>query len=175
MYDIYEVLEESVIDSLEKTLVKLGVTDTDVISSHQNGAEPTGTYIVVNVLSVKRQGRVDKSGMSEFTGGQAKEYLVQPYEALIQINFNGAKAGGLGTLIHSQYASNTPVREIFIRNNLAPRRVSDLRRAPQLRDGNVFVNSFAMDMMLGYTVRTVQDIDWADYITVNKETIPLTK
>lgn len=172
MYDIYEVIESTVIDSVSKSFEKLG-QNIQVIGSHQNGAEPSGTYVVVNVLSAERQGRADRSGMAEFNSGRAKEYLTQSYETLVQLNFIGSIAGGVGTLFHSQYASNTPVREIFLRNNLAPRRISNLRRAPQLRDGNVWVNSFATDMSLGFTVMTVQDVDWADYITVNGSTIPL--
>lgn len=174
MYDIYEVIESTVIDSVFKSFEKLG-ENVEVIGSHQNGAEPSETYAVINVLNMQRQGLAGRSGMGEFVSGRVNEYISQPYETLVQITFIGSTSGGLGTLFHSQFSSNTPIREIFLRNNLAPRRVSDLRKTPQLRDANKWVKSFTLDVSLGFTVFTVQDVDWADYITVNGKTIPLIK
>ena len=61
-----------------------------------------------------------------------------------------------------------------MRNKLAPRTISNLRRAPQLRE-SVWVKSFAMDIRVGFAVRTIQDVDWADYITINGNGIPLSQ
>ena len=169
--DIYGELEKSVITSLQKSFVLLNA-DCLAIVSNQNGPEPKTNYVSVSILNMTRQGSASKSGMSEFVKGKAKEYAAQSYETLVQLHFFGSNSANLSSLIHSQFKNNTAMREIYLRNNLAPRRVSDLRRNPQLRD-NVWVNSFALDMSLGFTVRTVQDVDWADYVTVNGNTIPL--
>lgn len=170
---IYEELEESLYNAIEKTFQILG--ESIVITfSHQNGLEPTDNYVSINVLELTREGRASKSGMAYFPATRAEEYAVQGYSGLIQLNFYGTGAGELSSLFHSQFMNNTPVRESFLRNNLAPRTISNLRRAPQLRD-TVWVNAFAMDVRVGWAVRTIQDVDWADYVTVNGNTIPLQK
>ena len=168
---IYEELEDSLYNAIEKTFQILG--ESIVITfSHQNGPEPKGNYVSINVLELTR--RASNSGMAYFPTTRAEEYAVQGYNGLIQLNFYGTGAGKLSSLFHSQFMNNTPVRESFLRNNLAPRTISNLRRAPQLRD-TVWVNSFAMDVRVGWAVRTIQDVDWADYVTVNGNTIPLQK
>lgn len=170
---IYEQLEDSLYNAIEKTFAILNEQIT-ITFSHQNGPEPKGNYVSINVLELTREGRASKSGMAYFPATRAEEYAVQGYNGLIQLSFYGTGAGELSSLFHSQFMNNTPVRESFLRNNLAPRSVSNLRRAPQLRD-TVWVNSFAMDMRVGWAVRTIQDVDWADKVTVNGNTIPLTK
>lgn len=169
--DIYKEIERSVIKSLKDSFTILNA-NCEVIASHQNGPEPTKSYVTVTALNMIRQGFADKSGMAYFPSAQAREYSSQSYESLVQLNFYGNLSSEHSMLVHSQFRSNSAVREIYLRNNLAPRRISDLRRSPQLRD-NVWVNSFSLDISLGFTVLTVQDVDWADYVTVNGIEIPL--
>ena len=170
---IYEQLEESLYTAIDKAFKTLGKTII-VTLSHENGIEPAGDYVSINVLELNREGRASKSGLASFAIGQTKEYAVQGYNGMVQLNFYGTGAGELATLFHSQFMNNTPIRENFLRNNLAPRSISNLRRAPQLRD-TVWVNSFAMDMRVGWAVRTTQDVDWVDAVVVNDNLISLTK
>lgn len=168
---IYTRLEDSLVSALSGAFVVAG-TPLLVTLSHENGVEPTTDYLSVNILDMVKQGTASKSGMAEFIGGVATEYAVQSYETLVQLNFYGENSPDYASWFHSQFRANTVVREGFLRNNLAPRSVSNMRRAPQLREG-VWVKSFAVDMRVGWAVQTVQDVDWADFVTIRGQTIPL--
>lgn len=171
--DIYTAIEEALQDSLRRAFIVLG-KPTKVLISHEGGVEITEDYVSLNVLDMTQTGGASKSGMSAFANNQAKEYAVRHYDSLIQLNFFGEGSGELAMLLHSQWKSNTPVRELFLKNKLAPRTISSMRRAPQLRD-TCWVKSFAMDIRVGFAVRTIQDVDWADYVTVNGNSIPLSQ
>lgn len=171
--DIYTQIEDALQDSIRKAFITLG-KPARVVISHEGGPEPTEDYVAINVLDMTQTGGASKSGMAEFTNNQAKEYAVRHYDSLVQLNFFGEGSGELAMLFHSQWKSNTPVREHFLRNKLAPRTISNMRRAPQLRD-TVWVKSFAMDVRVGFAVRTIQDVDWADYVTINGNSIPLSQ
>ena len=169
---IYTKIEDSLYTAISKAFETLG-KNVRVVLSHQNGPEPKGDYVSINVLSMEREGSASKSGMAAWENNQAKEYSVQAYDSLVQLNFFGDNAPDLATLFHSQWKSNTAVREHFLRNNLAPRIISGLRRAPQLRD-TVWINSFAVDIRVGYAVRTIQDVDWVDRVVINDNNFPIT-
>lgn len=169
--DIFTAIEDSLQDAIDKTFTTLS-KPTNVIISHEGGPEPKGSYVAINVLDITSQGQASKSGMAEWRTGSAKEYAVKSYEALVQLSFIGSEAPELAMLFHSQWKANTAIREHFLRNNLAPRTISNLRRAPQLRE-TVWVKSFNVDIRVGFTVRTIQDVDWVDYVVVNGNTIPL--
>lgn len=157
---------------MKAIFLELG-TACEVIVSHQNGPEPTRDYCMLNTLRIVRTGRAQGAGGPlEFIDNALKEYIVQNYEVVVQINFYGSKAAENAMDYYSQFSGNTVIREHYQRNNLATRRISDLRRSPQLRDTR-WVNSFAFDMTLGFAVQTIQDVDWVDYVTVNGTTIPL--
>lgn len=169
--EIYTQLEDSLYESITKAFEVSGKS-LEVTQSHDNGVEPLEDYVSINVLELTRQGQASKSGMAEFSAGIAKEYAVQSYEALVQLNFFGENSPNHASWFHSQYKGNTVIREWFLRNKLAPRTISSMRRAPQLRD-SVWVKSFAMDIRVGWAVQTVQDVDWADFVTIRGNTIPL--
>lgn len=170
--NIYSTFEKSMLKTIREVCAELSI-DCMPIASHQNGPEPTRDYVMVNTLRLVATGKADSSlGALMFENNATKQYMVQNYEVVVQLGFFGKGAADNSTGYFSQFSGNTVVREIYTRNNLSVRRRSDLRRAPQLRD-NVWVDSYAFDITLGFAVRTAQEIDWADYITVNGETIPL--
>lgn len=169
--DIFTVIEDSLQEAITNTFTTLG-ENVKVVISHEGGPEPIGSYVAINVLDMTSNGQASKSGMAEWQAGSAKEYAVKSYEALVQLSFVGSKSPELAMLFHSQWKANTVCREHFLRNNLAPRTISNLRRAPQLRE-TVWVKSFNLDIRVGFTVRTIQDVDWVDYVVVNGNTIPL--
>lgn len=171
-YDIYDKTEKALVRSLISIKSKMGL-DLEVIVSEQNGVEPKKDYVSVSLLMLSKEGRSGKSGLAPFHSGQAKEYYTQNYKVKAQLKFVGKNSGSIASAIHNQWSSNSVMREFFLKNSLAPRDSSDLRRTPQLRGGNVWVQSFTFDMDLGFSVQTIQDIDWVDYITLNGETIPL--
>ena len=171
-YNIYKTFEASMVKTVKEIFTELSV-DCLPIVSHQNAPEPRKDYVVNNPLRITPTGKADASnGILLFDNNQTTQYMVQQYEVVVQLSFFGAGAADNAMTYYSQYSGNTVVREIYTRNNLAVRRRTDFRRAPQLRD-NVWVDSYAFDITLGFAVSTAQEIDWADYITVNGETIPL--
>lgn len=169
--DIFETIENALQESITAMFTTLGKT-VNVIISHENGVEPTGSYVVINVLDMTQQGQAGKSSLLLYEQNQGKETFVKTYEALVQLNFLGSESSELSALFHNNWRANTPCREHFLRNNLAPRTISNLRRAPQLRE-SVWIKSFACDVRVGFVLRTIQDVDWADRITVNGVEIPL--
>lgn len=171
-YTIYTDFESSFVKTIQQTNNVLSMQCIPIIS-HQNAPQPTSDYVMINTLQMIATGGADyQRGVLVWDNVQTKQYSVQNYEVMIQLNFYGTGAANNAMTLHSQLSGNTVVRECFTRNNLAIRRKTDVRRAPQLRE-NVWVNSYAFDLTLGFAVRTAQDIDWADYITVNGNSIPL--
>lgn len=170
--DIYSKFEKSMVTVVSKVCTELEI-DCIPIVSHQNGPEPTKSYVSINTLMISATGKADASqGAYDATAAQMYQHTVQNYEVHVQLTFFGAKSAENAMGYFSQYSGNIPVREIYLRNNLSPRRRSDLRRAPQLRDGE-WVNSFSFDLILGFAVKTVQEVDWAEYVVINNETITL--
>lgn len=171
-YDIYTDFERSMVKVIQGVSTKLGITIIPVVS-HSSAPEPTQDYVVINTLRLIGTGRADSSnGPVTITAGIAKQWNTQNYEVVVQLTFVGASSGNNAMTYHSQYYGNTPVKEIYTKNNLAVRRRTDVRRAPQLRE-NVWVNAYSFDLTLGFAVTTAHEIDWADKITVNGELIPL--
>lgn len=170
MADIYSDLEKAVVRSLRSTLAIYSL-QADVIIAKQGAPEPKRSYITVEVIGLEQQGQASKSGMAGFQT-QAKEYAAQSYKATVQLNFYGAASPTLSMMVHSQTKTSTKVREAYLRNNISPRTLSAVRVSPQLRDAT-WVRGYALDMTLGFTVRTVQDVDWADTVTINNSTYPL--
>lgn len=171
-YDIYTDFERSMVRVIQGVNTKLGINCTPVVS-HSSAPEPTQDYVVINTLRLIGTGRADSSnGPVTITAGIAKQWNTQNYEVVVQLTFVGQSAGNNAMTFHSQYSGNTPVKEIYTKNNLAVRRRTDVRRAPQLRE-NVWVNAYSFDLTLGFAVTTAHEIDWADKITVNGELIPL--
>lgn len=171
-YDIYEEFEKSMVKVIQGVNTKLGINCIPVVS-HSSAPEPTQDYVVINTQRLIGTGRADSSnGPVTITAGIAKQWNTQNYEVVVQLTFVGASSGNNAMTYHSQYYGNTPVKEIYTKNNLAVRRRTDVRRAPQLRE-NVWVNAYSFDLTLGFAVTTAHEIDWADKITVNGELIPL--
>lgn len=171
-YDIYTDFEKSMIKVIQGVNAKLNIDCIPAVS-HSGAPEPKRNYVSINTLRMVATGRAEASaGPVTVTNGIAVQWTVQNYEVVVQLTFIGNNAGNNAMTYHSQYSGNSPVREVYTRNNLAVRRRTDVRRAPQLRE-NVWVNAYSFDVTLGFAVRAAQEIDWADKITVNGELIPL--
>lgn len=171
-YDIYGDFERSMIKVVQGICKELEM-DCIPIVSHQNAPQPTKNYVSINPLRIISTGKADASNNVLFFENNATlQYMVQNYEVVVQLTFFGKASASNAMTYFSQFSGNTVIRELYTKNNLAVRRRTDLRRAPQLRE-NVWVDSYSFDITLGFAVRTAQEIDWADKITVNGETIPL--
>lgn len=172
--NIYKTFEESFVRTVQGIFTKLGTNCIPIIS-HQNGVEPPESYCVINTLMITRTGRAEASnGLLNFdsTAQRMVQYSVNQFEVNVQMDFLGENAAENCMDYWSQFSGNTAVREIYLRNNLSPRRISDMRRSPQLRD-TVWIDAYSFDITMGFAVQTAQDVDWADYISVNNIIIPL--
>lgn len=173
--NIYTQLENKFVLSLETIFEKLNI-DCIPIVAQQNGLEPRKDYCAIKALNIQRIGRADKSSMAHDIGPDGEprfvEYHVNQYEATIQLMFVGSNSGDFSMEYFDQFSGNTVIREVYQRNDIAPRRLTQVRRNPQLRESK-WIDSFAMDIVVGFAVKTVQDIEWADYITLNNNLIPL--
>ena len=61
-----------------------------LIYSHQNGNEPTGSYVVLNILSVEQQGHHSSSGLTKANGLDYELSVTAAYEVNVQLSFVGA-------------------------------------------------------------------------------------
>lgn len=169
--DIYKKLEDSLYDAIDQILKLLG-KDCEIKFSNEKAVEPKKTYCVIDILSATGIGFAQTDGLLEVQPGGLKQYNVRQYEVNVQLKFIGRNAAEFSMDFWSQYRGNSRIKECYVRNKLAPRRISNIRRSPELRE-SAWVNGFTFDMTLGWAVQTEQEMDWADYITVNGNTIPL--
>lgn len=170
--NIYTTFENSLVDTITSIFEELNI-DCVATLSHQNGVEPPEQYCSINTLRLVATGRAESdNGMLFLTGGKTMQHIVRHYEAVVQLNFFGDLAPDNSMEFWHAFSGNTKIREFYLKNKLAPRRISDMRRNPQMRE-TTWVDSFAFDLTLGFAVQTAQEVDWADYIVVNDQTIPL--
>ena len=138
-----------------------------VIFSHENGNEPVGSYVTVNVLSVEQQGKHTSSGLTD-TINLASEYeltITTANECLIQFSFVGSQSGEMAYSFYQRINNNPLVFEELARNNLGVMRKSQVRRAPQKRDTK-WVEYHNLDVTFSYHVVTKQVVDIVEGITV---------
>lgn len=172
--NIYKTFEQSFVRTVTEIFTELG-TDCIPIISHQNGVEPPENYCVINTLMISATGRAEYSnGLLNFDqlSQSLKQYSVRNYEVTVQLDFLGKNAAENCMDYWSQFSGNTVIREKYLRNNLSPRRITDMRRSPQLRE-TVWVEGYSFDIVMGFAVQTAQDINWAEYLSVNGEDIQL--
>lgn len=148
-----------------EALNQSGYLNTPVIYSHQNGTEPTGSYVVIQVVNMKQTGRTEESTLTDESLPKKKITFKNHFEGLIQFSFGGSQAADMAHEFFNAVPNNVVVREAYQKNNLAPMRKSTLRYSPQKRDTK-WVDFFNVDVTFSYAVYTNQDIDWVEHITI---------
>jgi len=148
--------------------VKAIFPNNEVIFSHPNGTEPTGSYVVIYILSMDQIARQYQSTLAS-SSGQAfpNDYqiaITTPYEALVQFTFVGDESGDMAQEF-SQALSNVRYWEEFQRNNLSVMRKSLIRNSPQRRE-SVWVMDFNQDVTFAYSLRTIQTIDVVEKVEI---------
>ena len=153
--------------SLE-ALEQAGYSTVPVIYSHQNGSEPAASYVVIQIVSLDQIGRNETSTLTDEATPQKHLTIKAVYEGTVQFSFCGSEAPDLAHDFLQAICNNVVITEAYQRNNLAPMRKSILRRAPQKRETE-WVEFFNMDVTFSYMVRTTQDIDWVEHVTILDE------
>lgn len=138
---------------------------TLLIYSHQNGNEPTGSYVVLNILSVEQQGHHSSSGLTKANGLDYELSVTAAYEVTCQLSFVGSQSGEMAYSFYQRINNNPLVFEELARNKLGVMRKSQVRRAPQKRD-TTWVEYHNLDVTFSYHIVTKQVVDIVEGITV---------
>lgn len=158
--DLQEAIRLSVIAALPDyptTLVKF---------SHDNGSEPSASYVVINVLNTEQQGHHSTSTL--VNTDETLTFQVA-YEIMCQFSFIGSLSGEMSQSFNNNINNNPITRLEFNRNRLGFMRKSQIRRAPQKRDTK-WVEYHNMDVTFSYVVVTNQLIDSVDGVVIADET-----
>lgn len=129
-----------------------------LIYSHSNGNEPTGSYVVLNILSVEQQGHHSSSGLSKANGLDYELSVTAAYEVNAQLSFVGSQSGEMAYSFYQRINNNPLVFEELARNKLGIMRKSQVRRAPQKRD-TTWVEYHNLDVTFSYHIVTKQVVD----------------
>ena len=129
-----------------------------LIYSHQNGNEPAGSYVVLNILSVEQQGHHSSSGLTKANGLDYELSVTAAYEVNAQLSFVGSQSGEMAYSFYQRINNNPLVFEELARNKLGVMRKSQVRRAPQKRD-TTWVEYHNLDVTFSYHIVTKQVVD----------------
>lgn len=158
--DLQEAIRLSVIAALPDyptTLVKF---------SHDNGPEPSSSYVVINVLNIEQQGHHSTSTL--VNTDETLTFQVA-YEIMCQFSFIGSLSGEMSQSFNNNINNNPLTRLELGRNKLGFMRKSQIRRAPQKRDTG-WVEYHNIDVTFSYIVVTNQLIDSVDGLVIADET-----
>lgn len=158
--DLQEAIRLSVIAALPDyptTLVKF---------SHDNGSEPSASYVVINVLNTEQQGHHSTSTL--VNTDETLTFQVA-YEIMCQFSFIGSLSGEMSQSFNNNINNNPLTRLELSRNKLGFMRKSQIRRAPQKRDTR-WVEYHNIDVTFSYIVVTNQLIDSVDGVVIADET-----
>ena len=136
-----------------------------LIYSHQNGNEPAGSYVVLNILSVEQQGHHSSSGLTKANGAKFEETIKVSYEVMAQLSFVGSKSGEMAYSLYQRINNNPLVFEELARNKLGVMRKSQVRRAPQKRD-TTWVEYHNLDVTFSYHIVTKQVVDIIEAVVI---------
>lgn len=138
---------------------------TQVIFSNSGGAEPSDSYVVVNILSIEQQGHHSTSTLVT----EDEELIFQvAYEVMVQFSFIGSLSGDM-VQSFAQNINNNPLTRLELqRNKLGFMRKSQIRRAPQKRDTK-WVEYHNVDVTFNYVVITNQLIDVVEGVVIEND------
>ena len=136
-----------------------------VIYSHANGTEPSGSYVVVNILSVEQIGHHTSSGLAKANGLVYDLSVTAAYEVNVQLSFVGSQSGEMAYSFYQRINNNPVVLEEAAKNKLGFMRKSQVRRAPQKRD-TTWVEYHNLDLTFSYHVVTKQEVGIIEGVVV---------
>ena len=162
---IYSDMREAVRLGTIEALSQSGFSSIPVIYSHQNGTEPAGSYVVIQIISLNQIGHSQTDTLTDEVPTNKKITYKTYYEGIIQFTFAGSSGPEIAHEFLNAIPNNIVVREAYQKNNLSPVRKSLLRRAPQKRDTK-WVEFLNLDVTFSYMVKTTQTIDWVEHVVL---------
>ena len=133
-----------------------------VIFSHQNGSEPSETYLVINILNFEQIGRHSTPQLTD-----AQEYLDIRvlYECMVQFSFVGSLSGDASHSFAQRINSIPAVLEENSRQKLGFLRKTPIRRAPQKRETQ-WIEGFNLDCTYNYIINTREKVDVVEHVVL---------
>jgi hypothetical protein len=160
---IYSDVADGLIQAATSALSEF--TDPLVILSHQNGAESSQTYCVINILNIQQQGHHSTSSQ---TRANFELNIRVVYEVMAQFSFIGSQSGDMAQSFTQRLNNNPIMLQTLKKNNLGFMRKSQIRRAPQKRDTQ-WVEYHNIDATFNYIVNTTEVSDYVESIIVDSE------
>lgn len=136
-----------------------------VIFSHEDGAEPPGSYVTISILNVEQQGKHVSSGLADLNATQYEITITTANEVMCQFSFVGSDSGNQAYSFYQRINNNPLVFDELGRNKLGVMRKSQVRRAPQKRDTK-WVEYHNLDVTFSYHVVTNEVVDIVEGVTV---------
>lgn len=159
------IIEDSLYDSFRFILDDMNYQDVDIVFSHQNGMEPKNTYLMINLLSTNRVGRVFES---TYLTEQEDMWYTNHYTTIMQLSFLGGKSKDVAFDFNDSIFSDRVYIESLQKRGLGVITKSDLRRQPQPRESE-WVELQNLDLTMSFAVQTRRKMDWVEFITINGE------
>lgn len=162
----YTPLLDEVYDAFRAVFDRTGHSNVQILFSNTNALEPKGTYCAISPLQITQIGKRDESTLLEPT----TETITTSthYKLYLQFMFTGNSAGDVATHIQHSLMNNRRAFDELHKRNLSVLNKSDVRRNPRLRETQ-WVDSFAFDLNLTFSIFTRYSYDWVEYITTNGE------
>jgi hypothetical protein len=163
---IYSTLRTSVRNVVISALPE--IAPVNIIFSHTNGIEPTGSYVTISIIDISQQGKHTSSGLAKSNGASTPVYNLTTtvaYEGRVQFSFVGSDSGDLAHSFNQRINNNPLVLQELSRNKLGVMRKSQVRRAPQKRDTK-WVEYHNIDVTFSYHVVSTDTVDIVEGITV---------
>jgi hypothetical protein len=162
----YEPLLDEVHDSFRAAFDRMGHSKVAIIYSDMNTLEPKGTYCTISPLQISQIGKRDESTLIEPT----TETITTSthFKLYLQLMFTGDNAGSVATHIQHSLMNNRRAFDEFHKRNISVLNKTDIRRNPRLRETK-WVDNFAFDLNLTFSIFTRYTYDWVEYITTNGE------
>jgi hypothetical protein len=140
-------------------------TSPQVIFSNSSGTEPSGSYVVVNILAIEQIGHRSNSSKLDSLGRLS---TMVSYEVQAQYSFIGSASGDMAQSFTQRINNNQTSLNAQTANNLRVMRKSSLRRAPQLRDTK-WVEYHNIDVTFSYNVVTQEAVDEIDVVIIQNQ------
>lgn len=170
--NLYEVLQDSLYDSLESIFNRLGYVDgqdIQIVFDSQNALEPTNTYCLVHILDTERIGRVHESTF--LTWDEEEMWYTNFYTLFVQLSIIGNKANEIIINFTDSVFSSRLCIEDWQKNSLGPIKQSKTRRIPQPRESG-WTDSHNLDLTLSYAVQSREVMDWVEFFKCTYVPIP---
>lgn len=153
-------LRESAYEILKDYFEDYEKEKAPIIFSHNNGSEPSTSYVVINILNSNQVGRSD---LSTLTDPQENIVIQSYYEVLVQFSFLGSESADMALSLHNRLSGNPVTLEALAKQNLGYMRKTQVRRLPEKRETS-WIEKSNFDVTFTYFINTIQEVGVVDTV-----------